>query len=297
MTYKGNILIVDDEQSYVEIFRDLLNQIGEFKYTFANDGAEAIRKARNQKYSLICTDYRMPKVSGVKLIGSLRETSLNSEVPIILCSGYLDEVKQECLNAGIKESVYFLEKPFDHEKFLAQAKDLLQAQANSTSLAVKKNAPKLNVDFINPFIEATILTMESMAQVKQINAEKPRAGTQEETLIADISGCLSIVAPSFKGNFQVSFPKSSFLNFVSAIFGETHTEITAEVDDAVLELTNIIYGQAKGTLAKFNYKMERAIPSIIRGGNHSISVKNKTPCLIIPFTSTVGPFFISISIE
>lgn len=68
MNYSGNILVADDEKEIVEIVVDALSELGKFRFITANDGATAIRKAQNQKFNLICTDFRMPNVSGAKLV-------------------------------------------------------------------------------------------------------------------------------------------------------------------------------------------------------------------------------------
>lgn len=315
MNYSGNILVADDEKEIVEIVVDALSELGKFRFITANDGATAIRKAQNQKFNLICTDFRMPNVSGAKLVALIREAPYNSNVPIIIFTAHLDSAKKECSSLGVQEPLAFFEKPLDENKLLATAKQFLDDSRGISQVGAKskeqriietKEIPKLDVDFINPFIDATILTIKTIAQVEDIKAEKPTTIPANQPTDADISGCLSIAAPLFRGNFQVSFPNATFLQFVSRMLGESienvkstgdDKAVKSEFEDAVLELTNIIYGHAKTSLSKFDYHMERAIPSIIKGANHSVGSKSNNPSIIIPFSSSIGSFFISISLD
>ncbi len=58
------------------------------------------------------------------------------------------------------------------------------------------------------------------------------------------------------------------------MLGEKHTQINAEVSDAVGEMTNMIYGSAKTTLNQLGYNFEMAIPTVI-SGDFKISHANK----------------------
>jgi CheY-specific phosphatase CheX/CheY-like chemotaxis protein len=303
MASNRTILIVDDEPDIVEIVTDSFKGLGNYTFVTAGDGLDAYRKARNQEFALICTDFKMPRLSGAALISALREHGPNSKTPVIVLSGFHEAAQADCSKLGLSADLLFLGKPFQQEQLVAAARGFLSGAETATSAPVSalpkaaETAPKLDVDFINPFIDAVIKTMTTMAQVKNIAVEKVRALKNNEALLADITGCISIVAPLFTGSVSVSFPQETFLNLVSGMLGETYTQFTPEIEDAAAELTNIIYGDAKVKLNGKGYRMDKAIPSIIRGPGHSIRSDSRVPALVVQFVSTAGPFFVSFVLE
>ena len=81
------ILFVDDEQSIVEIGKELLTRLG---YTVdtrvdSRDCLEAFR-AQPDGYDLVVTDYAMPGMDGEELITEIRK--IRRTMPVILCTGF-----------------------------------------------------------------------------------------------------------------------------------------------------------------------------------------------------------------
>ncbi|MCK4606173.1 MAG: response regulator [candidate division Zixibacteria bacterium] len=103
---KKSILIVDDE----EIIRDFLFEVlsEDFDISVACDGDEAIEKIGNNKYDLVITDLKMPRVSGEEVVKYAREQ--NPAYQVIIISGYssLYAVSQSVNNGACA----FLSKPF-----------------------------------------------------------------------------------------------------------------------------------------------------------------------------------------
>ncbi len=80
----------------------------------AKNGKEALAIFQSKKIDLIITDIKMPFVSGIELIESVRKTS--SDVPIIILSGYDDfKYAQQAIRLGACE---YLLKPLIMEDFL-----------------------------------------------------------------------------------------------------------------------------------------------------------------------------------
>ena len=81
------ILFVDDEQSIVDIGKDLLTQLGYSVETRvdSHDCLEAFR-AQPDGYDLVVTDYAMPGMDGEELITEIRK--IRRTMPVILCTGF-----------------------------------------------------------------------------------------------------------------------------------------------------------------------------------------------------------------
>ena len=105
---KESILFVDDEELTVELNHERLTQLG-YKVTAVTNSLQALEIFRKdpQKFDLVITDYTMPDMTGVDLAKKLLK--VRSDLPIILCTGYNNEVSPErAKRAGIRE---FLLKP------------------------------------------------------------------------------------------------------------------------------------------------------------------------------------------
>ena len=100
----------------------------------------------------------------------------------------------------------------------------------------------MNVTLINPFINATINVLETMAFVT-VSAGKPYL-KKDNVAVGDVTGILGLTGVA-NGTISVTFEEKCILNVVSNMFGETMTELNHEIADAVGELTNMISGQAR----------------------------------------------------
>ena len=66
------ILVVDDEKNYLLVLSALLEGEG-YQAPTASSGARALAMAEEDEPDLVITDMRMPKMSGLELIGELKE--------------------------------------------------------------------------------------------------------------------------------------------------------------------------------------------------------------------------------
>jgi len=106
------ILIAEDNMFNQVITSKMLKKSG-YEYAVANDGIEAVEQARSKHFNVILMDMQMPNMDGVSATVEIIKLykSLNLQPPVIIgCSANtLDEDKETCLNAGMKD---FLTKPF-----------------------------------------------------------------------------------------------------------------------------------------------------------------------------------------
>ena len=152
----------------------------------------------------------------------------------------------------------------------------------------------MDVTLINPFIEATLHVLSSIAFTNAV-AGKPYL--KKDTLaMGDISGVVGLSGEA-RGTLSVSFSKGSILHIVSKMFGEPVKEINDEVADAVGEILNIVSGQARQKLETMGRVLKGAIPTVITGQNHSIIHITKEPVVAIPFDVEHGHFTIEVCIE
>jgi CheY-like chemotaxis protein len=85
----GRILLVDDNASGLSARKVVLEEVGH-KITAASCAADALDHFAKQKFDLVVTDYKMPRMDGLELIQRLRK--LVPDLPIVLISGYVDSL-------------------------------------------------------------------------------------------------------------------------------------------------------------------------------------------------------------
>jgi two-component system response regulator HydG len=83
----GHILLVDDNVSGSSARKTVLEELGH-KIHVASSGADALEQFSQHKYDLVVTDYKMPRMDGLELIGRLRKQT--PDIPIVLISGFVD---------------------------------------------------------------------------------------------------------------------------------------------------------------------------------------------------------------
>jgi chemotaxis protein CheX len=149
----------------------------------------------------------------------------------------------------------------------------------------------MDATIINPFINATINVLETMAFVKA-KPGKPYL-KKDDTAMGDVTGVIGVTGMA-NGTVSVTFEETSILKIVSNMFGETIETLDNEVADAVGELTNMISGQARMELEQKGKVFEAAIPSVITGKGHKIIHITEGPKIAIPFTVEEGNFTIEV---
>ena len=107
---RGNesILIVDDDESLLEMEENILQRLG-YEVTSARSADEALDRFRGsaKAFDLVITDQTMPHKTGEQLAREL--LTLEPDARIILCTGYSETISEEkAMALGIRA---FLMKP------------------------------------------------------------------------------------------------------------------------------------------------------------------------------------------
>jgi PAS domain S-box-containing protein len=91
---EARILLVDDEEILVEMWREMLGDLG-YQTTGLTDSTKALELFRNQpdQFDLVITDMTMPNMTGIDL--SKEILRLRPGIPIILCTGFNELISEE----------------------------------------------------------------------------------------------------------------------------------------------------------------------------------------------------------
>ncbi|MFO7653978.1 MAG: response regulator [Candidatus Krumholzibacteriia bacterium] len=120
---QARVLIVDDEKMVLSSLASFLSLETDHDVRTFTDPREALRFAQQETVDVAVSDYLMPEMDGIALLGHLRE--LQPHAPRILLTGYAD--KENAIK-GINEVGLFqyIEKPWDNDNLLLVLRNALE---------------------------------------------------------------------------------------------------------------------------------------------------------------------------
>lgn len=123
----ARILVVDDQEPYVQLLERLLRMKGYTHIETLIDSRQTVARFVAFRPDLVCLDLRMPHMSGLEVLEELQPIVGGSDyVPIlILTADTAPETKQSALSMGAKD---FLSKPFDAVEALLRIHNLLETR-------------------------------------------------------------------------------------------------------------------------------------------------------------------------
>lgn len=116
------VLVVDDDPTVRTLFVDILQEAG-YRVVGAEDGYVAEDLIRDLFPDLILLDLHMPRGSGFSLLNNMRKHPRWQAIPIVIVSGYLDQVK--LLDEAGLTVVGRIGKPVDIDRLLALVRETL----------------------------------------------------------------------------------------------------------------------------------------------------------------------------
>ncbi|MGQ9629525.1 MAG: sigma-54-dependent transcriptional regulator [bacterium] len=119
-----SILIVDDDASIRSTLGILLKERGYRTYE-ASSGEEALRRMEEGVYDLMIVDLRIGHLSGIDLLGAIKERSPDTEVLMLTAYGSV-ETAVEAMKLGAFD---YLTKPFERDEILLTVEKALERRA------------------------------------------------------------------------------------------------------------------------------------------------------------------------
>jgi putative two-component system response regulator len=123
----AKLMVVDDEPTNVKIVQRLLELEGYTNFISTTESREALDLIEEEQPDCVLLDLMMPYVSGLDILGHLREDPALRHIPVIILTAVTDRsVRVEALRAGATD---FLCKPVDPTEMAPRLANVLAAKA------------------------------------------------------------------------------------------------------------------------------------------------------------------------
>jgi CheY-like chemotaxis protein len=120
----SKILIIEDEDVFIEMFGDKLKQEG-FEVVSAKNGKWGLKEAEEGGFSCILLDMMMPAMNGYEAVKELRSSEKTKDTPIIILSNSaLDSEVQQALALGANE--YYIKTQVTPGEVVDRVKELIK---------------------------------------------------------------------------------------------------------------------------------------------------------------------------
>ena len=193
-----------------------------------------------------------------------------------------------------KKSIHSLLKQEGMDKLLKPISSLTELGLKAPA---KKVSKKLDVAFINPFIEGTLHVLNVQCSTVATPQKLELKSKFVSPVPVEIAGIIGINSKSFKGVISLCFPQIVFLELMSKMLGEDYREMSDELKDGAGELTNMIFGHAKKVLNENGHTFEKALPTVACGKDLNIETQSLGESVILPFLVSGNQFYMEILIE
>ncbi len=183
---KQKILIVDDEPDALELISYNLKAAG-FDVITADDGEEAIKKARAAQPALILLDVMLPEVDGLEVCKTLRRDAATKSVPIIMLTAKAAEIDRVLgLELGADD---YVTKPFSPRELVLRVKALLRRRLPAEPEPAGLDFGDLKIDIPRHEVMVSGVAVELTAtefKLLTVLAERRGRVQSREALLRDV---------------------------------------------------------------------------------------------------------------
>ncbi len=228
---KQKILIVDDEPAALEsIVNCYIESREPFELFQALNGETAFQVVQKVIPDLVLTDWEMPVMDGLQLIGKLQATEAFCEIPVIMVTGFMLSA-HDLSTAMSVGAVDYIRKPIDKTELLARTKTMLRiSTANKTIRKHKED--RLNTELERNKKELAI------AALHLANHQK-----RNEELLVEIKKLIPYISKEGMEivrniiNVNKSNCENDFLNVFETQFRDVHADFYNRLHNLHPDLT------------------------------------------------------------
>jgi response regulator RpfG family c-di-GMP phosphodiesterase len=160
-----NILVVDDEECILDIFKRYFESETNHTLFTASDGFEGFEIIRTESINCCFTDLAMPRLDGLELARKIYQ--YDNTIPVVVMTGYPSmDIAIETLKNGV---VDFITKPFQMEQILPTISKVINARSNFVENILLKEEIKKSKELaaINKELHGKIKEVETINLILQ----------------------------------------------------------------------------------------------------------------------------------
>jgi DNA-binding NtrC family response regulator len=263
VSFKGKVLVVDDESDIRESLEDLLTSEG-YSVELAPNATEGLQKIEHGSYDLVLLDLMMPDRSGMEVLQDVRQR--DKETPIFMITAYGSvEAAVHALKLGAND---YFSKPWDNEKLIIEIDRMIARRRLEYENTHLKRALKQRYSFPNIIgkSERMVKMLDLVGQVassrstilitgetgtgkelvaKAIHANSPRADHMfvavnsgslppellESTLFGHVKGAFTSAIQTKKGYFEVADHGTIFFDEIGTLGPETQIKLLRVIQE------------------------------------------------------------------
>lgn len=230
-----NLLIVDDEEEVLSLYRDLFSGMKIFSATGGNEAVAILRKF---KIDAVVSDYNMPDGNG-ELV--LQEANSQS-IPVIVISSISD--KSSLVKVTNEKPYFFFDKMAEPEEIIKKVKEAVSVKNSESYYAeIGKRASKTIHDLNGPL---TLVLGNS--ELIRINVDKP------EVVIRSLDNIEKSV------DKMAAIIKRTKTEFVENVMSEEESEDSYLTPDSIVTFLMDLKKEQEAALASHKVKLNIEIP-------------------------------------
>lgn len=128
-TDKKRLLIIEDDQDLRELYVEVLRDEG-FEVAEAADGQVGLEKAKAGDYDLLLLDIMLPKVDGLQILKSIKESSDLSKIPVVMLTNLgRESIIKEGFTLGADG--YIIKSEYTPDQVVAEVRKFLEEGTKS----------------------------------------------------------------------------------------------------------------------------------------------------------------------
>ncbi len=179
MDFLAKILVVDDEPGMREMLAFELGQRG-YEVASAANGEEAMARLRAERFQLVISDVKMPKMGGIQMLEALKK--LDPGVEVIMSTGF--GTIETAVGAMKKGAYDFIQKPFNLDEMAALVEKALEKTELKAVLGVYESSKAV----------LSSLKLEELLPLVAGLAVKVLKADDASIMLRSGSGCLEVAA-------------------------------------------------------------------------------------------------------
>ena len=189
---EGRILVVDDEKEIRDFLTKALTLVGGFKVDIAVDGEEALKKIEQERFDLVLTDLKMPKMDGLQLIKEISQ--IRPEVLMVLMTGH--GTIDSAIKAMKEGASDYITKPFNIDEMILRLRKVLEEKQRFVRMK----------DYIEQLEKAN----KELKRIDQVKSEFVSIASHElRTPLASIKNAIQLILKGKTG--EINEAQNKFL--------------------------------------------------------------------------------------